>query len=169
MTKKQFISIFAIAVIASIQAPVGHGFLLQQKRARDSEKVDFRYIIFKNDARYFGKSEPKAGIRTMRVLLDEGAFSEETLKKLFRALSEKYPEPQMLLVVVITNIEQTYPPGYPQSSTDRDPPEFDNHHWANYTRSEENEYFRYNPDPPNREMKTVVLKGKDPFAPQAQH
>jgi hypothetical protein len=128
------------------------------------DQVEFRYIIFNNSVRNFG--DPEAGIRNIDVLLDEKAFSEENLKKLFRVLSKGYPKPELLLIEVITNLEQSHTPGLPQTSAEPDNPNYDNYHWATYHRDKENEFFRYNPNPPSKETKTVVLKGKDPFAAQ---
>jgi hypothetical protein len=38
----------------------------------------------------------------------------------------------------------------------------DKYHWALYVRTRKNEFFRYNPNPPKADLKTVVLKGRAP-------
>lgn len=124
------------------------------------EQVDFRYIIYEKSCDDFGN--PEAGIRRIDLLLQEKAFSEENLKKLFAVLSEGYPEPQLLLIQVITNLEQARPEGFPQISGGKDNPAAYIYHRASYQRDKNNEFFRYNPNPPDRQMKTIVLRGKDP-------
>jgi hypothetical protein len=122
------------------------------------KQLGFRFMVYKNSISFGG--------RNMRVFLDEKAFSEENLRKLFKTLSKAFPEPMELDIDVITNLEQAYIFGEPMSSEDTNTSNSGNHYWAVYHRFKDNEYFRYGPNPSGGEVKTVVLKGRDPFAPR---
>ena len=119
-------------------------------------KVDFHYVIFGNVVRDFGS--PDATVRSIDVLMDENEFSEAGIKKLFQVLSKGYPQPMSLHVYVVTNLGQTHNPGRPRSSAEPEVPADYEHHWAGYSRGAKEEFFRYNPNPPGREIKTVSLK-----------
>ena len=60
----------------------------------------FRYIIFRNSVETRGSESAE---RTGQVLLDDNAFSEETLRTLLRLISRRYPRPDWMTVWVLTN------------------------------------------------------------------
>lgn len=119
------------------------------------EKVDFHYVIFSNKVIY--PDQPKLTRRYVSVLLDKEAFSEYTLKELFRVLAKAFPTPELLSVEVITDGKQTTTPE-PTTSGVEPSPDYYNYHGATYLRAKEVEFFRYTISPPNRELKTVTLK-----------
>jgi hypothetical protein len=124
------------------------------------DELDFKFLIYQDRIVDFGR--PEIARRDLRVLMDERAFSEENLKRLFAVLSKGYPEPNFLKIWVITDLEQSRQPGRVETSSDPDLPGFDLHHFATYFRKNESEFFRYNPNPPQKDTKTVVFKGRDP-------
>lgn len=101
------------------------------------------------------------------ILLNDKAFSEPTLRELFKLLSGRFPIPNRLYVQVYTNLDQVETPEeHEQGKGSESPgdPNMDKYHWAFFIRSHDSELIRYNPKPPDRTMKTVILKGKDPTA-----
>ena len=145
---------------AQADSPVPEGRCIELPRS------PFRYVIYYNDVH-----DPKEewAERNVGVLLDERAFSEETLKQLFALLSERYPSPQRLVVDVDTSLDTARTPEEqegPAVCGACENPSHRQHHWALYMRFEDDEIFRYNPNPPDRDMKTVVLRGKDPTDPE---
>jgi hypothetical protein len=134
-----------------------------------SPKAEFRYILFENDVE--SSNSPKIARRTVSVLLDKASFSEETLKKLFALVSKRFPEPAWLQVDVYTSLEQLRTPEeaeLPKVSGQDSSGTFYNHPYALFMRIEGNELFRYYPNPPSRERKTVIIKGRDPFDPKSK-
>lgn len=129
--------------------------------------TSFRYIIFGDSVDETGGSE--SAERTVQVLLDDKAFSEETLRTLLRFISRRYPRPDWMTVWVLTNLKQIRTPEEEDrgrvSGTKSDP-EFYQHHRALLIRHNGNELFRYNPNPPSPEMKTVIINGRDPQGPK---
>lgn len=102
------------------------------------------------------------GYRYVEVLLDERAFSENNLKELFRLVSKRFSTPRALHVQVYTNLEDVETPEEKEkgkiSETPFDP-NLERHHQAFYLRDDEgNEWFTYNPNPPDGETKKVILK-----------
>lgn len=168
MRIRVFWSIALCAVLLatiSISVDANH-YGLQRMHTIKQNGAEFRYIIFDNTVDNDG--DPKDAIRTVEVLLDEAAFSETTLKKLFKLVSKRFPKPAWLKVWVYTNLKQLPTPeedDLPKVSGTDDNPDFDKHHWALLMRVDGNELFRYNSDPPNGTLKTVILKGNDPFGP----
>jgi hypothetical protein len=124
----------------------------------------FRYIIISSELRNDGLS-PKDAQRSLSVLLDEKAFSEDTLKQLFKLLSKRYPDPKWLNVWVYTSLEQLGTPeerdSNPEISESDSNQELDKYHWALYIRSiDGSELYRFNPNPPATKMKTIIISGK---------
>ena len=127
----------------------------------------FRYVIVNNEV-IDDSGDPKDAYRYVEVLLDEKAFSEATLKKLFKLLSKRFPKPSTMDVSVSTNLEQVDTPeerDEPKVSEAPATPSLNRYPSALLIRIDGNELFRYTPNPPNTEMKTVILRGRDPQAP----
>ncbi len=93
--------------------------------------------------------------------MDEKAFSEDNLRKLFEVLSNFYQKPKVLSVIVITSLKQVgdlpFPPG---ASGGQEPEGSRKHHRAIYVRFEDEEFFRYtiSPPAPRDDLKTVVIR-----------
>ena len=136
----------------------------KQQISGETYKAPFRYVIISNHV-YTPTGDHRDTSRFIEVLLDEKAFSEGTLRQLFKLISQRFPKPRWLDVDVYTNLEQTETPEESDLSktSESNAPSQDNYHWARLIRIDDDELFRYNPDPPSRTMKTVILKGKDPF------
>jgi hypothetical protein len=104
------------------------------------------------------------GARNVQVLLDDAAFSENTLKELFSLLIKRYPEPDWIYVWVVTSLHQVATPeeaDLPQLSESNSNPDYDKYHHAVLIKQGEDEFFRYFPNPPSAQMKTVVIRGID--------
>ncbi len=149
-----------------IALPLSICILAQQERRLDERHTaGFRYAIIVNDVE--GGDSP---YRSISVLLDEVSFSNETLKKLFYLMSKRFPEPQRLEVWVKTSLWDVPTPEEADeggmSERDYDPHD-DLHPRALLIRQDGNELFRYtaNSKAPYVNMRTVILKGKDPHAP----
>ena len=79
---------------------LGNNITAQQGRKIDERhSAEFRYVIFSNDV-----GRDNAPYRSVGVLLDEAAFSKQTLRKLFYLMSKRFPEPQTLEVWVSTSL-----------------------------------------------------------------
>lgn len=134
-----------------------------QKQVRRFQSA-FRYAIVSNDI-VNTTGDTNDAFRYVGVLLDEKAFSEHNLKALFKLVSARFRTPDRLEVQVYTSLDQVETPeerDYAIASESPDDPKSDKHHWALFIRSIDNELFRYNPNPPHKRMKTIVLKGRDP-------
>lgn len=146
---------------------IAASFLLYGE-VRHSGKVNdtkFKYVIFSNTLHE--NKDIHYSRRVVSVFLDEKAFSEQSVRDLFLLLSNRFPSPQWLEVWVYTNLNQTETPeeaDLPKSSNTPDNPELDRFHWAWIYSKNGNVFFRYNPNPPNRAMKTVIISGKDPYS-----
>ena len=146
------------------------GYSYDQNTNMQKEDMQFRsslrYAIVSNEiVNVTGDADD--AFRYVVILLDEKAFSESRLKELFKLVSARFPTPNRLDVQVYTDLEQVETPeehDRGRVSESRDDPTSDKYHWALFIRSQGNELFRYNPNPPNRGMKTVILKGEDPTA-----
>jgi hypothetical protein len=137
--------------------------VLAQKKIDERHTAEFRYIIVSNEVGGYDKP-----MRSVTVLLDETAFSANTLVKLLALVSKRFPEPERLLVWVETSLWRLATPeeaDMPVISERGDDPHDDLHPHALLMRQDGNELFRYTPKAPYANMKTVVLKGKDPYAP----
>lgn len=132
-----------------------------QRRLHETHTAPFRYVICGNEMGAIGS-------RQVTVLLDPVAFTEENLKKLFYLVAKRFPEPAPLLVWVKTSLWQIETPEeneLPKMSDVGDDPHSDQFPQALLMRTNGNELFRYSSDekPPYRRLKTVILKGRDPF------
>lgn len=150
------------------------GLLLTAKSSAEVNKLmsleqyksPFRYVIVSNEI-IDGRGDPKDAVRYVEVLLDDKSFNEETLRELFRLLSKRFPKPQVMHVEVSTNLEQVDTPEEREAGKISEAPTnpaLDRYPSALLIRQGGNELFRYTPKPPNTEMKTVVIKGRDPQA-----
>lgn len=132
--------------------------------AAQNERPKFRYVIISNKVDDTGR--PQDTWRTLLVLLEPESFSEDTLKELFSLLSKRFPDPEWLKIDITTSLKQIPTPEEaeaPSISGGPDNLEFNKYHWAYMMRMKGSELFRYNPNPPRRDLKTVIIKGKDPF------
>ncbi|OLE51429.1 MAG: hypothetical protein AUG51_23330 [Acidobacteria bacterium 13_1_20CM_3_53_8] len=145
-----------------------------RKSQNRSDHSPFRYVIVYNEVKV-NNEESSYTRRDVEVLLDENAFSENTLKELFKLLSQRFPEPDGLTVDVYTSLEQIDTPeeheggrmfAESRTGTRRVSPEelnFRKHPSAVLMRQNGNELFRYTIRPNNLKLKTVILKGHDPI------
>jgi hypothetical protein len=120
--------------------------------------MDFHYLIVADEQR-------SSVVRHVEVFLDEKAFSEENLKKLFAHLSPKYPATRLIIEVFTDWNQLPLPSDCPGAGTSNMPdrPDLYDYHQAIYYNLPEREYFRYNPTKKihSSEFKTVVLKLKE--------
>ncbi|MGH9949794.1 MAG: hypothetical protein ACRD6X_21710 [Pyrinomonadaceae bacterium] len=115
-------------------------------------KSDFRYVIVDN--------EVQENERIVQVLMDEKSFSEENLRKLFRLVSKRLPSPSVLRINVATSLDQLATPeeadqGWNSGETSRIT---ENHFWAIYLRSKDDEFFRYSPVNDRSDNRIVQIK-----------
>lgn len=131
-------------------------------------RSDFRFVILSDEV--YDATGKKDMTRSMQVLMDDKAFSEENLTKLFKLLLKKYPKPNWMDVSVVTNLEQVATPEESERemimSHTNNHPEFGLYNHAILRRHGGDEFFRFTINPPKTEMKTVVLKGCDPATSQ---
>ena len=167
MWKTTFLIIMLLAV-GWHQSPLYGGDSPQQwqtETGKNGSKLPILYIILSTSINEYVEN----GARDVEVLLDAEDFSEKNLKILFGELSDRFPTPDRLSVHVFTNLKQVGSQSQRDTVSSMPPkenPEFHNYHWALLMRIVGDELVRYNPNPPSREMKTMVLKGKDPFEPK---
>jgi hypothetical protein len=164
-----FISLFICIACAQVSTKTENSAYLNDianvptstKKTEDCLTMDFHYLLTENQ---LYSSE----VRHIEVFLDETAFSEENLKKLFKYLSYKNPEPKHLIIEVKTNWKQLdYPSDCPGIGASNLPERQDKYDYfqAVFHRTGSNgitEYFRYNPTVKIRDsdFKTVIIKGK---------
>lgn len=125
-----------------------------------SYRAAFRYVITSN--RIINTSGKI--YRSVGVLLDEKAFSEEVLRELFRLLSKRFGKPRAMEIRVFTNLEQIPTPEESEAGAVSErpyDPSFDRYPSAIYIRQGEREFFRHTSNPPGIEMKTVILRCRD--------
>lgn len=137
-------------------------FSLTQETTK-SEK-DFRYIICGNELR--PRPGPNA-VRNISVLMDENSFGPDTLKRLFRLLDERFPEPNAFICMAFTSLDQLNTPeeaDQPKHSETNELAKEEHHNWAILMRGSGNEIIRYTAAPGLRPLITLVLKGTDPFS-----
>lgn len=134
-----------------------------ENKPSDCVRMDFRYLI---TADY----QITPNTRRIKVFLDEKAFTEENLKKLFRYLSDKNPDPNdspnNLTVVVNTDWKQLdFPSDCPPIATSGGNSGTDayDYHWARFYRREGKESFVYNPIKKVWKDKDVIMKGNKIF------
>jgi hypothetical protein len=166
MNKRVILSLGAFAFLLAFPLKPSQGFSMVSPQGW--ERSEFRYIIVGTevDRRY-----PKITFRKVTILLDEKAFSEETLKKLFALVSKRYLKPETMRMWVYTSLDQLATPeelDKPLTSKSRktDPNE-PKHYKAFLLRQDGNESFwYYNLD--GTKVTTIVLKGKHPFRGEKQ-
>jgi len=136
---------------------------LAAKRTDDCITMDFHYPITSDN-------QASPNTRQIEVFLDEKGFSEENLKKLFRYLSDKNPDPNNspnnLILKVNTDWKQL---GFPSDcpgvgvSGGITGTDVNDYHWARFYRREEKEFFTYNPTKKVWKNKDVLMKGNKIF------
>lgn len=89
--------------------------------------------------------------RNVEVLLGERVFTECVLRWVFGMVSRRYSEPSRLHILVRNGIDVAGALKQP---------------WAEYSRDERGEAFRYKPNPSYKGVKITVTKGSDPFERQ---
>jgi hypothetical protein len=136
----------------------------QGQSARPVFRSEFRYTILSNEV--WDMTGKRDMGRSIQVLLDGNAFSEETLTKLFKLLIKRYPEPQWMDVSVVTSLYQVATPEEAEreviASHTNNHPEYDLFNHAVLMMHDGDQVFRYTINIPRTELKTVVLKGCDP-------
>lgn len=147
-------------------AEVHHRTELQEQDQRKPYRSPFRYVVLGNEISGASKTERHVGI-----LLDNKVFSVETCKELFRLVSKRFPEPDQLRITVFSSLEQLPTPEEddtvnPSISGGPDIPEREKYPLAFMIREDGNELIRYYPNAPNTKMKTIILKGRDPYSSQ---
>jgi hypothetical protein len=100
--------------------------------------------------------------RRVSILLDEKAFSEETLKWLLDLSFRKYPQPNSLEIYIFTNLYQIDSPDGVATFGSRNADYYKYPHAA-FFRKGENEIIRYGIPSLPKKLKTLVIKGVDPF------
>src|SRR5215208_731821 len=85
----------------------------------------FRYVILGDSVdKRWGK---KLNERLISILLEEEAFSEETLKTLSQLVFQRFPHPERLTVIVYTSLKQVRTPeeeNLPRFSNSNEPSEY---------------------------------------------
>lgn len=130
----------------------------RQEGGNNAFRSPFRYLIFDNELRF--------GRRDVSVLLDESAFSEESLKVLFSLIKKRFPEPDHLMVDVYTSLEQVATPEEKESGLlihAQGRQRENKYHFAFFIRNGPNAFFRFTTDPLNLNLKTTVLRGTSPY------
>jgi hypothetical protein len=163
---KSVLSITSIIVISLSSSLVSSRPLQRAEalkgRVFEQHWAEFRYVIYRN--------EVSDSSRRLYVLLDLAAFSEDTLKKLFDLLSKRFPTPEWLDVWVATSLQQARTPEEVDEGLAHDmgdDPHDEMYPGAVLIRLKGNELIRYTigSGPRFYRLKTVILKGEDPFAP----
>jgi hypothetical protein len=161
-------SLFVGLILASSSFMKMNSTHTLQSTDRQSYRSPFRYVITSNVVINSGKN-PRDAYRSVGILLDKNAFSEETLKGLFKLVSKRFPKPKDMEVWVSTNLEQIPTPEESEAgamSEAPDDPALEKYPSALLIRKGSNELFRYTSNPPSPDMKTVVLRGGDPQSNQ---
>ncbi|MGD9588305.1 MAG: hypothetical protein AB7Q37_05535 [Pyrinomonadaceae bacterium] len=149
------------AVLGENQRGDGTDSHLSTVPPSDCVRFDFQYLIVSDE-------QMSPNTRKIEVFMDEKAFNENNLRKLFRHLSDTHPDPNKLpnnlLLYVYTDWKQlgTYSdcPVIAMSGGDGGRDAYD-YYWARFRRREGREYFRYNPIKKVWNDKTVILKGDE--------
>jgi hypothetical protein len=96
------------------------------------------------------------------VLTEQDQITEGNLILLFKAVSDRNPNPSLLEVFVNTDVDQlrSLVVHMNTSGDFREKPE-KRYQWAYYKRSEKVELFRYNPNYPEDGLKTVIIRGTE--------
>ena len=118
----------------------------------------FRYVIIENRV----EKDPNTTETRLvvEVLLDRKAFSEENLRVLFKLISRRFPDAEVLDAWVYTSLEQAPTPEERDEGTTSESQKgpTTRHYWAFYLRSVECEYFRYSPLADKSNIRTVQLR-----------
>ena len=142
------LKIFAYAILVMILLSVS----LQGKAEKSSSRIC--YFVAGNSVQEAKNSSWSR--RQMTVLLDSCEFTEAGLRDLASELFNKYPKPENLGVGVFSDVDQI-----PTETEDLGAdPSYDKYPHGIILRTGENEIIRY-AIPPDRNWKTIVLKGKD--------
>lgn len=149
-----FCYLFFLCMVLQVSSQ--HKTVIQNTKSERS----FRYVIFSNLIQEFDDS--KLNSRNIDILMDEKAFSEDNLVKLFFMISKRFPEPEFLNVSIYTNLEQTSTPEeMDQGATSEKEDLTSNHYsWAVYIRTDSNEFFNYTPIKRKSDIKSVDLLKK---------
>lgn len=77
----------------------------QNESQNSNQTSNFRYIIAYND---INKLSEKSNVlhRNLMILMEKDAFNEENLKKLYVRVTNRFPKPFSLIVVVFTDIAE---------------------------------------------------------------
>jgi len=122
---------------------------------------EFRYVLYSNKV----EARSDRSQRSIGVLMEKSAFTEENLTKMYKLIAKRYPEPNWLNVLVATSLWQVSTPEEADGGrvSDIGDDEHDGQHpRALLIRYNENEYYRYTAEgPPYKKYKTVVINGVD--------
>jgi hypothetical protein len=177
---KLFLCIVGAAVGAIVLIPIGT--YRQSQSKLDQIELDFPFTL-RGEKRLDGVGPP---VWKAAIILPREHYSQENLDRLFRWYSNKHPNPEERLDVVVYTDEKNIPPPIVNTptailhtpiQTDAPQPPSESrltaydavlHRMkgsAAATGGGENEWYIYSPDldDPNTD-KRVVLKGTDPFA-----
>jgi len=129
---------------------------------RESRRPPFRYVIISNRVDV-PAGDPGDAVREMTILLDEKAFSEKTLRELFRLVLRRYPEPARLTATVYTSLEQLGTPEEAEqgvlSEVGDTNPASDHYHRAVLIRTKDGgKLIRYSTSLPVLGLKTIALE-----------
>ena len=122
------------------------------------EPNPFHFVIVRNDV----QSE---NMRRIEIFMEATAYSVDNLKILFTRISDKYPEPKYLTIIVYTDWSQLDLPsdcpgtGIGGGQPRERPHELEFHH-ARYARRGPNIYFYYSVDLGTEMLETYVIQGK---------
>ena len=156
-------------LISNCLAVTGNRQMLHSTNQERSARSPFRYIIISNEVSNASDNSQNAQ-RHVGVLLEEKAFSEETLKELFKLVSTRCPQPDRLEVSIYTSLEQLDTPEERDNrvwiSGSNGNTSFDNYHRALFIRQNGNELIRHSVSLPVRGLTTIILKGRDPHDPR---
>jgi len=140
---------------------LGIGSVGAQSREFASSAKSFKYVIAHNWID--GSSRSPDSTRMLEVLLDEKAFSPETLKILFSLLSKRFPKPVSLNVFVATSLEQLDTPEEMEEGkiSESGDSSIQTHPFALYLRDSDGESFRYSINPRTNETREVVIRPRE--------
>jgi hypothetical protein len=123
------------------------------------ELIKLRCYVVENYT--YASGNPAVSQRGMALLMQEEAFSENNLRKLFDVLSRNFPQPDDLGIIVVTTEAQVQNRPSNRPSDSPEAPGYYDHHRAEYRRRGNDESFRFTEQPTDRRLKTVTLRGND--------
>jgi hypothetical protein len=116
-------------------------------------------------------ASPELGLREMYLFVEARDFTEENLTTVFTSLSERYPKPETLLVLALSDRERLQRfvvdrqiPGPIDHQTRLDQPiqvpimEQTGFYRALFERREGAWYYSYSPEPASKELHKVILR-----------